>query len=81
MTVLPTRAPWPQVGNGAANEPKGIQAMNDNTLDQTETKAVLTDEVSDDALEAAAGTDRGQRADTLGIPIWCCATAISPKSA
>ncbi len=47
--------------------------MSDNTLDldQTETKVFLTDEVSDETLEAAAGMDQMPRAITLGSPIWC----------
>jgi len=37
---------------------KRVNAMNDNTidLDQTEEETLLTFEVSDEALEAAAGT-------------------------
>jgi hypothetical protein len=45
--------------------------VSDNTLDQTETKILLTDGVSDEALEAAAEVDQKLRAITLASPIWC----------
>jgi hypothetical protein len=41
-----------------------IKVVSDDTL-------LLTDEVSDEALEAAAEMDHGQRAITLQLPIWC----------
>jgi hypothetical protein len=55
--------------------------VSDNTLDldQTETKALLTDEVSDEALEAAAGIDQEPKAITLGSPIWCPDPSGGPR--
>jgi len=48
-----------------------IKPMSDNTLDFDQTDAKVIDEVSDEALEAAAGMDHGQRPMTVGAPIWC----------
>jgi hypothetical protein len=55
------------------------KAVSDNILDQTETKAVLADEISDEALEAAAEKDRRLGAITLGSPIWCPDPSGGPR--
>jgi hypothetical protein len=58
-----------------------IKAVSDNTLDldQTETKLLLTDTVSDEALEAAAEMDQKLGAITLGSPIWCPDPSGGPR--
>lgn len=57
------------------------KAVSDNILDldQTETKALLAGEISDEALEAAAEKDRRLGAITLGSPIWCPDPSGGPR--
>jgi hypothetical protein len=62
-------------GKGASA--KGINAMNDTTLDHDQAdNELLTGEVSDEALEAAAGADRScfskGRTDWPAHNFWCC---------
>jgi hypothetical protein len=65
--------------NGAAITPdslpksKGINVMNESTieLEQTEDEAV-TDEVSDEAIEAAASGTEGSITFTFSINIFYC---------
>jgi len=47
--------------------------MSDDTL-------LLTGEVSDEALEAAAEMDHSNRGMTLQLPIWCPDSSGGPKS-
>jgi hypothetical protein len=44
--------------------------MSDKALDQTE-REIVTDDFSDEALEAAAGTDRRPGGFITFAPIWC----------
>ena len=44
--------------------------MSEQTLDQAE-RELLTEEVADEALEAATGTDQGPRGSITFAPIWC----------
>jgi len=55
--------------------------VSDSTLDldQTQTKAFLAGEISDEALEAAAGMDQRPAAFTVGSPIWCPDPSGGPR--
>jgi len=59
----------PSIPCGVVSE--RIEVMSDDTL--------LLDEVSDEALEAAAEMDHSQRGMTLQLPIWCPDSSGGPK--